>query len=184
VLSHPAIQYLRISQLEDEAALSAALAAAIAGRRAPMPPGFQRGSLEALNKVLSGLTHCLQNVVPIVQSWVDAVRERDSGALPTEIPAFARRDQRETLERLAIFEPLARALSRGAVSLQSVVDDWHALERAWQELQSTVADSPIDGAAGDLQARLKTVQTASGQAMARIREVQSSLRQAAGERAR
>jgi hypothetical protein len=149
-----------------------------------MPPAFQLGSLDELRKALSGIAHCLHNVLPIVQGWVEAARKRDTGALPTEIPAFARRDQRESLERLAVFEPLARALSGGALSLQPVVDDWHALERAWQELQRTVADSPIDDVPGNLQARLQIVQTATGQVMARIQEAQTRLRQAAGERAR
>lgn len=184
VLSHPAIQYLRISQLEDVAALADTVTAAIAGTGAPMPAAFQRNSLEALRKALSGLAHCLQNVLPIVQAWADAVRRQDMGALPAEIPPFARWDQRETLQRLGVFEPLARALSDGAVSLEPIEKDWHALETTWEALQGPVGTGHVGEASRELQARLQAAQLALGQVTARIKRAQGGLRQVMGERTR
>lgn len=184
VLSHPAIQYLRISQLEDVAALADTVAAAIAGTSAPMPAVFQRNSLEALRKALSGLSHCLQNVLPIVQAWADAVRRQDMGALPSEIPPFARWDQRETLQRLGVFEPLARALSDGEVSLEPIEKDWHTLETTWEALQGPVATGHVEEAAREMQARLEAAQVALGQVTDRIKQAQGGLRQITGERTR
>jgi hypothetical protein len=175
VLAHPAIQYLPLSRAADTRVVTEAVAAASTGTASPMPIAFQKGSLDALRKALTAVAHCMQNVAPAVRSWMDEVQQEGVAALPQPIPRFARADQRETLERLALFEPLVRALAADAPPLQDIIEQWHAVERAWQDLQADAERCSIDGSSQGLWARLQAVSETVDHVISKVQQVEARL---------
>ena len=175
VLAYSAIQYLPLSLVMNEKALSDAVTAAITGSLLPMPPEFMRGSSTALLKALTAVTHCLLNVSPQVNLWISIAGEAGTEVLPQPIPAFLRSDQRDTVEQLAVFEPLAQVLTGGKHSLLAIIEHWHGLEKAWQDFQCDAARNPTNQSSPTIMERLLEVQRAIDLVKSRVRQFEQAL---------